>query len=67
MREPQPESYELDDEGDPTGIHNRARFIAMGFEPLEAMMLVHAGAHPTEVEKLLKQRCPLHVALRIYL
>jgi hypothetical protein len=60
------EEAELDDM-DEVGSHNLARFIRMGFEELEAIMLVHAGAHPTEVELRLRQGCPRHVALKIWL
>jgi len=65
MSEPQPESFEVDEE-DGVAANSRERFEGMGFEPIEAMMLVHAGAHPTEVEKTLKRGCPRHVALEIY-
>jgi hypothetical protein len=63
--EPDPEMVESEDEV--VVAYNRDRFELMGFDAMDALMLAHAGAHPTEIQNALDDGCPRHLVTEIWL
>lgn len=59
------EKHETDDEVTRVFENRVSRFIALGFDGMQAELLASGTSHPTQAEKLLASGCTHRVATRI--